>query len=88
MRAWDPSDPYEAVGLAVTASVSSLKEHRGDHRIHIACMTKDRVLGRNIIIPKGVGPEARLSDGELTDRVALRLLLETVERPFPDDGLR
>jgi nicotinic acid mononucleotide adenylyltransferase len=78
-RAVDPDKPdAEPVGLAVTASVSSVKAHRGDHRAHIVCMTRDRVVGRTVIIPKTDGADARrarLHDGEDVDMHAIAVLL-------------
>ena len=83
MRALDANDPTsEAVGLAVTASVAGLKPHRGDHRIHICVMTKDRVLGQSLVLDKtafgGAGKDARMADGLITDWEALMTFIAAV----------
>jgi hypothetical protein len=65
-----------AVGLGVTASVASLGEHRGEHRVHVAVVTPDCALGRTIVLPKGSGAEHRRSDGDATDELALRALFD------------
>ena len=70
----------EPVALAVSASVASVKEHRGDHRAHIVCMTRDRIVGRTIILPKGSGPTARETDGADVDRAALVVLLAALNQ--------
>jgi hypothetical protein len=76
MEAFDPREPGRTpIGLGLTASVASRHEHRGDHRIHLACMTPTKVLAQNITLPKGAGTEARARDGAAADEAALRLLL-------------
>jgi nicotinic acid mononucleotide adenylyltransferase len=75
-RAIDLGDPdNHAIGLGVTASVASLTAHRGDHRYHIACMTKLGVYGLTMVLEKGVGTPSRLKDGAEVDAAALRVLL-------------
>lgn len=69
------SDPGQPVGLAVTANVASIKEHRGDHRIHVACITREHAYVRTVILPKGSGGAARETDGMTADRVALDTLM-------------
>ena len=65
----------EPVALALTGSVTSVKAHRGDHRVHIVCMTRDRILGRTVVLEKRDGPSARAEDGRLADLYALAVLL-------------
>jgi phosphopantetheine adenylyltransferase len=86
MRAIDLNEPLkEPVGLALTASVSGLNIHHGDHRLHLVCMTRDRTIGRTVILTKkGVGPEARAIDGDLADLHALQLLVAALN---PNDLL-
>jgi cytidyltransferase-like protein len=76
VAAFDPTQrSREPIGLGLTASVASLEEHRGDHRIHLACMTSTRVLARNVTLAKGKGDLARARDGEIADAEAVSLLL-------------
>lgn len=67
------------VGLAVTASVASEKEHRGDHRIYTCIMTNDKVLTSHTVLEKGVGRIVRLKDGHYADDEALFTLLDGLE---------
>lgn len=66
------------VGLGLTASVASEKEHRGDHRVHICVVTDDKVLGQSFVLPKGKGAAVREGDGIISDQHALMLLTEAV----------
>lgn len=75
MRAVRPDPSIESVGLGLTASVASTRERRGDHRIHIAVMTKDRVLLRETKLTKGVGEIQRFNDGNEADFSGLNALL-------------
>jgi hypothetical protein len=76
----NPLDPNaKPVGLAVTASVASNREHRGEHRIHIACVTRHRMLGRTVILKKGVGAVSRLDDGHESDLLALEALIAAMD---------
>jgi len=82
-------DDVEPVGLALTASVASNRAHRGDHRVHVVCMTQDRVIGRSVRLDKaidgGVGPAARLADGKIADREGLRVLLAAFDACWAQD---
>ena len=86
-RAVDPAKPEgRPVGLALTASVASLTEHRGDHRAHVACITDNKVVAADILLPKGVGTSQRLWDGNECDDFGLRTLmltLSTEDYPAP-----
>ncbi|MGH9462239.1 MAG: hypothetical protein ACRD1X_13535 [Vicinamibacteria bacterium] len=62
------------VGLAVTASVASLREHRGDHRIHVAVATPKDVLRFTETLRKGVGLDARNNDEHYATATASLLL--------------
>jgi nicotinic acid mononucleotide adenylyltransferase len=74
-RAWIPGS--EAVGIGLTASVASVRPHRGEHRIHAAVMTADGVWLRSSSLPKGAGAEDRARDGALADD----LIMSLIERP-------
>jgi nicotinamide mononucleotide (NMN) deamidase PncC len=66
------------VGLALTAAVASTREHRGEHRVHVACVTPANIVVANLALPKGVGREPRLSDGRFSDQLGLQALLAAV----------
>jgi len=72
-RACDGAD-VEPIGLAMTASVASVRAHRSEHRVHMACMTRHVTLVRTVVLEKGVGAEARMKDGVDVDRAGLRML--------------
>ena len=89
MAAFDPKEPgKEAIGIGLTASVASLQAHRGDHRVHLACMTSKAAFAQNLTLVKGVGAAARTADGVLADTAALELLLAAAglgdTRPYED----
>jgi nicotinic acid mononucleotide adenylyltransferase/nicotinamide mononucleotide (NMN) deamidase PncC len=69
------------VGLGITASVASEKEHRGDHRIFACAISDDRILTCAKILDKGVGRTVRLLDGQLTDHIGMHLILQAVGFP-------
>ncbi len=68
-------DEEEPVALAVTASVASVKQHRGEHRAFIVCMTRTQIIGMHVVLDKGVGAEQRIADGNTVDQDALHVLL-------------
>lgn len=64
------------IGVGVTASVASLKEHKGEHRVHICVITEDNVRSVSRVIEKGVGAEKRLADGKFVDGLTLAFMME------------
>jgi hypothetical protein len=62
------------IGLGLTASVATNVEHKGDHRIHAAVVTKDRVLATEVTLPKE-GPYARGRDGNIANTIGMELIL-------------
>lgn len=65
------------IGVGVTASVASEKEHRGDHRVHICVITNDFVRTISRTLEKGVGAAKRLEDGKFVDMLTLHFMMET-----------
>jgi nicotinic acid mononucleotide adenylyltransferase/nicotinamide mononucleotide (NMN) deamidase PncC len=80
-RAWD-GHGCEAIGVGLTATVASTREHRGGHRVHAAVMTAGGVRCQSLTLPKGVGDAARHRDGVECDLLAVRLA--TAPEGFPD----
>jgi hypothetical protein len=80
-RAWD-GPGCDAVGVGLTATVASTREHRGGHRVHGAVMTSGGVRCQTLSLPKGVGETARQRDGVECDLLAVRLA--TAPDGFPD----
>ncbi len=63
------------IGLGLTASVASEREHRGEHRVHACVISDDRVLSGHWSIEKGVGSVKRAEDGKLCDLFGLDMIL-------------
>lgn len=78
----------KAVGVGLTASVASEKEHRGDHRVDICIMTDDKVHLFHKILEKGVGEVKRRDDGKTCDMMAFLMLLESIGVMETDSVLR
>ncbi len=79
------------IGLGVTGSVASLREHRGDHRAWIATTTPTLVGLRCLTLPKGVGMDARLADDLAIEGEALNSVLDMTGNhfvPMPNYGTR
>jgi len=62
------------VGVGLTASVASEREHRGEHRIIASIMTDDKVLLKVWDIPKGIGAYQRIFDGKYADMTVFKML--------------
>lgn len=73
----------QSIGLGLTASVASVKEHRGDHKIIVSTMTNGKSLTGQIVLPKGTGRARRLLDGRIADELALEMLLHAVDPKHP-----
>jgi len=69
------------VGLALTASVASEKEHRGDHRIYSAIMTNDRMITAHHTLTKGIGARRRSQDNIECDTLAFYTLIDGLNGP-------
>lgn len=72
MKAWVPG--RRALGLGMTCSVASTREHRGDHRVIAAVFGDDECYVASMVIPKGVGAAQRVKDGDISDYVAEELI--------------
>ena len=66
------------VGVGLTASVASEKEHRGDHRNFVCVITNDKVISLSGILQKGSGKTQRINDGNICDETAIHLLLAAI----------
>lgn len=64
------------VGIGITASVASEKEHRGDHRIHACLMTDYKVRTVHKVLAKGIGYSRRALDNSICSTVATDLLMD------------
>src|SRR6185369_2016869 len=66
MKAYKFNGP-RPVGVGITASVASEKEHRGDHRVHACVITNDFVRSVSVTLVEGVGSEQRVKGGKGVD---------------------
>lgn len=64
----------DPIGLAVTASVATAAEHRGEHRICVALIGIPGAIAYETTLVKRSGYVARLQDGMEADALALELL--------------
>lgn len=80
-RAWT-GPGCDAVGVGLTATVASTREHRGGHRVHAAVMTAQGVRTQELRLPSGMGEAARQRDGIECDLLAVRLATDPDR--FPD----
>lgn len=70
MRAWTAGTEH-AIGVGLTASVASSREHRGEHRVHIGVVSVHESRVVTAYIEKGVGPTRRKIDDEICNTLAL-----------------
>lgn len=70
------------VGVGITASVTSEKDHRGDHRVHVCVMTDTTVqvfhqtLEKTEVLSRGF---ARFVDGKVCDDAGLYTMLDALK---------
>lgn len=74
-RAFQPGGA-PAIGLGIAASVASNTEHRGEHRVFVACMNDETMRTYSGILVKGHGPGRRRVDGNIADMMGLFALLD------------
>jgi len=75
----------EPVGLGISASVASTRIPRGDHRAHIAIVTKEQVAARILILEKGKGLEQRRQHDQQVTHAALYLLIQVLRGEPQED---
>lgn len=81
-----PSKPG-VIGLGLTASVTSLAPHRGDHRVFAASLSEDGATVWSARLPKGTGEAQRAIDGGLADRLGVQAILTAAGLPCDDEGI-
>jgi hypothetical protein len=67
------------IGIGLTASVASEKEHRGDHRIYCCIITDDIIRTYHYTLIKGHGEAARKLDGGSCDDVVFYMLCDVLK---------
>jgi nicotinic acid mononucleotide adenylyltransferase len=61
----------EPVGLGVTAAVATSRPRRGEPRVHVACVTRSRVVAIGSVLPSIEGDGARSSHASAVDDMGL-----------------
>jgi nicotinic acid mononucleotide adenylyltransferase len=68
------------VGLGVTASVTSNREHKGRHHAYVCVVTPSQVIGTEVILPKGeLNMQQRMGDGETVDMISITFLQRVID---------
>lgn len=67
------------IGIGITASVASEKEHRGEHRVYICTITNDSVRLLHNSFKKGVGQVQRIADGNDCDNWGFTMLVDAAK---------
>lgn len=78
----------KAIGVAITASVASKTEHRGDHRVHACVITHDKCYVVTKTIDKGTGFHRRNADDQLVSVLGDNLLAHAMNLPSPIENVR
>ena len=73
MKACNEDPTKKPMGLGLTASVATLKAHRGEHRVHAAVITQEGAWASEVTLPKE-GSYARVKQGHLADTIGLELI--------------
>lgn len=76
------------IGVGLTASVASEKEHRGDHRVDVCIMTDEKVHLFHKLFDKGIGESKRRDDGKTCDTLSFYMLLEALGITETDSVLK
>jgi hypothetical protein len=79
-RAGGDIGKQEAIGLGLTATVATTREHRGDHRVHIATVSKEGCHVYSAIFEKAMAD--RLGEGFCCDVMGLNALLRVADLPI------
>jgi hypothetical protein len=73
LMAYEPG--HKAIGVGLTASVASMSEHRGAHRVMVSTFSNTECFTFAMEIPKGSGLIQRVVDGTLSDEVGVTAIL-------------
>lgn len=73
------------LGLGLTATLATSREHKGDHRVHVAVLGDNLPpVVRTLVIPKG--RYTRQGEGEIADRFGHNCLLEFLGQSLEVQG--
>lgn len=77
--------PETALGVGITCSAASLKEHRGEHHAWIAVVTSNIETSLHLMYGKAAGEQARLEDDFHIEVAALSLILNVCAKTRVQD---
>lgn len=77
--------PETAVGVGITCSVASLKEHRGQHHAWIALVSRNIETSLHLIYGKSTGEQSRLEDDFHIEVATLSLILNVCAKTRVQD---
>lgn len=66
------------VGIGLTASVTSDRPHKGDHRVHVCIITNDQIKSYNKILTKESVLKQRELDGLYCDELLFQLMIDVL----------
>lgn len=84
LQAYEPG--HKTIGVGLTASVASMSEHRGDHRIIASTFSDSKCFTFSATIKKGAGLDRRILDGNVSDTIGISLILKEAFK-LDNDGL-
>lgn len=80
MKAYDTKEHRSnVIGIGLSGSVASLKEHRGDHRVFASVISDRAKFTLSITINKGKGQQVREEDGLIADELLRQALLRVLD---------
>lgn len=71
----------DAIGIGVTGSVASTREHRGPHQVIAASFSARAARVHTAELEKGTGDARRALDGAAADEIGLNALLDALDLP-------
>lgn len=71
----------KAIGVGLTASVASNREHHGDLRVFVCGITDNKVVSASHTFEKAVGEAAREEQGHWCDEFGIATILECAAKP-------
>ncbi len=76
----------QPLGIGISASVASTRLPRGEQRVHIAVLSRDRLMHSTVQFKKGQGRDKRLAQDDLIGRALLLVLDNALSGNQPQLG--
>jgi len=75
------------IGIGLTASVASEKEHRGEHRVYVCIITNDKIVSLYCPLNKGVGAHQRNLDEGICNDIVFFMLIDILKLSSSDNQI-